>query len=469
MSNYDFENEDQLNVSELIAQYEQAAKEDHTPFFDQEAYETIVDYYEDKGQFENAMEVVEKALLQYPYSSMLLLKKAHVHFELKQLDTALEILEKAEIYDSSEIDIYLLRAEIYTFQSRYKEATQILYDLLPKAERDDLSEIYLQLCDVYEDWEKYFDVYDCLLECLKIDPNNEEALNRLNYCIEITDRFGESIPLHQELIDQNPYNQFAWYNLACSYRGIDEYEKAIDAFEYVLAINDDADFVYQDIAELHFKKGEFKKSLAVIKEMCDTFEADDEIYFLQGKCHEALGDMKMARYCYRKAVHDNPSLSEAYYRIGETYKHEGLWEQAYKSFQKANELEKEQYDFCLAMAEAALEIGETEVSIDACETAIDIFMKRNEAYFILAKIMAVNGDTETAKEILQKGIEVCKSTVELNFALCAVAFMENKFKEGEVLLRAMLQDNFELHELLFDFCEDLKENTVIQNILAEFN
>src|SRR4051812_1227472 len=101
MSNYDFENEDQLNVSELIAQYEQAVKEDHTPFFDQEAYETIIDYYEDKGQFENAMEVVEKALLQYPYSSMLLIKKAHVHFELKQLDTALEILEKAEIYDSS--------------------------------------------------------------------------------------------------------------------------------------------------------------------------------------------------------------------------------------------------------------------------------------------------------------------------------------------------------------------------------
>jgi len=98
---------------------------------------------------------------------------------------------------------------------------------------------------------------------------------------------------------------------------MDEYEKAVDAFEYVLAINEDADFVYQDIAELHFKKGEFKKALVVLKEMTNDFDADDEIYFLQGKCHEALGDMKMARYCYRKAVHENPSLSEAYYRIGE--------------------------------------------------------------------------------------------------------------------------------------------------------
>jgi tetratricopeptide (TPR) repeat protein len=189
----------------------------------------------------------------------------------------------------------------------------------------------------------------------------------------------------------------------------------------------------------------------------------------KGKCHEALGDMKMARYCYRKAVHDNPSLSDAYFRIGESYKHEGLWEQAYKSFQKANELEKEQYEFCLAMAEAAMEISETEVAIDACETAIDIFVKRYEAYFILAKLMALNSDTETAREILIKGAEVCKTTIELNYAICAIAFMENKPKEGEVLLRMLLEENFGAHQTLFDFSEELRENVTIGNILAEYN
>ena len=469
MSNFDFDNDNNINVAELIAQFEQSVKNDHTPFFDQDDFEAIVEYYEEKGQFEQAMLAVEKSLQQYPYSSILLIKKAQVYFELKQLNLALEILEKAEIYDSSEIGIYLLRAEIFTFQSRYKDAIDILEKLLETSERDDLADIYLQMCDVYEDWEKYFEVYDCLVACLKIEPNNEEALNRFNYCIEITDKYEESIPFHKKLIDINPYNEFAWYNLASSYRGVDEYENAIEAFEYVLAINDDADFVYQDIAELHFKKGEFVKALEVIKDMCNTFEADDEIYFLQGKCHEALGDMKMARYCYRKAVHDNPSLSDAYFRIGESYKHEGLWEQAYKSFQKANELEKEQYEFCLAMAEAAMEISETEVAIDACETAIDIFVKRYEAYFILAKLMALNSDTETAREILIKGAEVCKTTIELNYAICAIAFMENKLKEGEVLLRMLLEENFGAHQTLFDFSEELRENVTIGNILAEYN
>lgn len=469
MSNFEFDNEDDVNVLELVQQYEQSLANNHTPFFDQDDFECIIEYYEEHNKFDNALEVTEKSLLQYPYSSILLLKKAQLFFELKQIDASLEILDKAEIFDSTELGIYLLRAEIFSFQSKYKEAIVILEHQLENAEADDLADIYLQMCDVYEDWGKYFEVYDCLVLCLQADPTNEEALNRFNYCIEITERFKESIPLHKKMIDENPYNQFAWYNLASAYRGCNEDEQAINAYEYVLAINEDADFVYQDIAEIHFKNGEYKKALDILQDMLATYEPDEEIFYLQGQCHEALGEMKMARYCYRKAVHENPSLSDAYFRIGETYKHEGLWEQAYKSFQKANELEKEQYDFCLAMAEAALEIGETEVSIDACETAIDIFVKRYEAYFILAKIMAVNGDTETAKEIAQKGIEVCKSTIELQYAICAITYMENQPKHGEILLRMLLEENYGMNEVLFDFFDELRNDASIQNIIAEFN
>jgi tetratricopeptide (TPR) repeat protein len=226
MSNFEFEHDDdQINVSELVAQYEKSVNGEQAPFFDQDDYEVIIEYYEDMGRFEDALSVADRSLLQYPYSAMLLLKKAHIYFELKQLNPALELLDKAEIYDSSEIGIFLLRAEIFTFQSRYKEAITILHELLEKTEKEDLPDVYLQMCDVYEDWEKYYDVYSCLIECLKIDPNNEEALNRMNYCVEITDKFEDSIPFHLYLIDINPYNHFAWYNLACAYRGCNEYEK----------------------------------------------------------------------------------------------------------------------------------------------------------------------------------------------------------------------------------------------------
>jgi len=76
MSNYDFENEDNINVSELVALYEQSVKEENTPFFRPGSIRNHHRYYEERGQFENALEVAEKSLLQYPYSAMLLVKKS---------------------------------------------------------------------------------------------------------------------------------------------------------------------------------------------------------------------------------------------------------------------------------------------------------------------------------------------------------------------------------------------------------
>ena len=128
MSNFEFDNEDEVNVLELVQQYEQSLKNNHTPFFEQDDFEVIIEYYEERNQFDSALEVAEKSLLQYPYSSILLLKKAQLFFEMKQIDASLEILEKAEIFDSNELGIYLLRAEIFSFQSKYKEAIFILED-----------------------------------------------------------------------------------------------------------------------------------------------------------------------------------------------------------------------------------------------------------------------------------------------------------------------------------------------------
>jgi hypothetical protein len=46
--------------------------------------------------------------------------------------------------------------------------------------------------------------------------------------------------------------------------------------------------------------------------------------------------------------------------------------------------------------------------------------------------------------------------------------MENKNKEGEVLLRMLLEEDAELYETLFDFNDELNENIFIQRILSAY-
>ncbi len=472
MSNFDFNNEEEeedVNISELVERYESSVKDERAIFLDHDEFEYIIDYYYHHTRMEDALRVVERALEQYPFSAGFLSRKAQVLFDKKQIEEALQLLDIAEMYESSESAVFFLRSEIYKYLARYDEAIEVMQNLLAKPDVMDVPDIYLQMCDVYEDWEKYNEAYYCIVACLEIDPSNEEALERFMFCIKMTSKYEESLPLHLRMIDDNPYSYLAWYNLSISYRGLNKYEEAVDALEYAIAINDDEDYLQYELAELHYKYNQYQKSLDVLKEMCETFEADDDVYFLQGKCHEGLGNNKMARYCYRKAVHENPTMPEAYFRMGETYKIDGQWEQAYKAFQKANELEKEQYEFCLAMAEAALEIGESDVALDVCETAIDLFVKRHEAYFTMAKIMAVYGDFENAHAVIDTGLKICKSTIELEYAKCAIAFMDNKYKEAEQQLRLLLQDHYYLHDCLFDFYVDLKQDAFFQSILADFS
>lgn len=472
MSNFDFNNEEEeenINVSELVERYENSVKDERAIFLDHDEFEYIIDYYYHHSRVEDATKVIERALEQYPISAGFLSRKAQVLFDIKEVEEALQLLDIAEMYERSESAVYFLRSDIYKYLGRYDEAIEVMQNLLSQPDVMDIADIYLQMCEIYEDWEKYNEAYDCIVASLEIDPLNEEALERFTFCITMTSKYEESLPIHLRMIDENPYSYLAWYNLANSYRGLDKYELAVDAFEYAIAINEDEEYLPFELAELHYKFKQYQKALDVLKDMCEVYDSDEDVFFLQGKCHEALGNNKMARYCYRKAVHENPIMSEAYFRIGETYKIDGQWEQAYKAFQKANELEKEEYEFCLAMAEAALEIGESDVALDVCETAIDLFVKRHEAYFTMAKIMATYGDFENALAVVDTGLKICKSTIELEYAKCAITFMSNKNKDAEILLRKLLQEHYIMHDYLYDFCDELSQDNFVQEIIADFS
>jgi tetratricopeptide (TPR) repeat protein len=463
MDYFDFN--DNLFASELIQQFEDALSKNNNVFFDQDDFETIIDYYEDLGEFNKALQATEKALEQHPFSAEIVLRQAYLEFQLKDSEKALQLIEKSLALDASEVGALLLKAEIYSSQSKYDDAIDILRKLEYEADPETIEDVYLQFCDTYEDCSNYNEVFRYLIKCLEFNSDNDEAISRINYCTEILQNYQESINFHTKFIDKNPYNYLAWYNLGCAYKGTNDIPKAIEALEFAIAITSEFDFIYIELIELLIKKNDITKALENINELCEHFEADDEVYLLQGECYNVQKNYKMARYYYRKALHQNPSSSEVYFKIGETYKKEKNWEQAYQSFQKAKDLEDEQYEFCIALAEAALEINEIEAGIDACQTAIDIFVKRDEAYFVLAKTFCYAGDLETAEEILTNGINVCKYTVDLEVALAIVYYLQRKIKEAEIRLQQLIAEHPEKIDLIFNFHQSLEDDEDLKSIL----
>jgi len=347
---------DQPSIKNLVELYEEALANNRQPVIDAEEVERIVNYYQSTGHYDKALQIINTSLEHYPYSGLILLRKAQLLFDLKICEEALECLDRVETFEPGELGIYLLRSEILTFQSSHEEALAVLDHAMELADKEEAADVWLHRADVYEDWEKYPEVYENLKACLLADNTNEEALSRINYCMEITEQYIDAVELHKTIIDNDPYCFWAWYNLSFAYASMELFEKAIDALEYVVAIDEDVTYAYKDLAQYYHEIGENKKALEAISDYAGKIKPEADIYLLEGKCYFELENMRGARYCFRKAVRTNSSSHEAFFNLGMTYVVEEKWKQAFQNLKKAISLNSDNVDYLERMAEIALQL-----------------------------------------------------------------------------------------------------------------
>ena len=123
--------------------------------------------------------------------------------------------------------------------------------------------MYIELADIYEDVEHYVEVIEALEALLKLNPKHVDALSRLWFAVELTGMYTKSIEIHQGLLDNDPYHEAAWFNIAQAHIGMDNLKEAISALEFVLAINEGHDAASILCADLYMELQDYDKALAL--------------------------------------------------------------------------------------------------------------------------------------------------------------------------------------------------------------
>src|SRR6187431_2983645 len=101
--------QDREELKELLLQYDNLKSGKSHSFIEEEAFESIIDYFDEQEELVKALEATEYAIVQYPYSSSLLLKRADLLIASKRYKEALHNLHQAEILDTSDINLYILK------------------------------------------------------------------------------------------------------------------------------------------------------------------------------------------------------------------------------------------------------------------------------------------------------------------------------------------------------------------------
>ncbi len=460
--------EDREELKELLRQYQNLKTGNSHVFIEEDDFERIIDYYDDKENLPEAIKATDAGLEQFPYSAQLMIRKADLLLVTRNYREALNILEIAELYDSTDINLIILKTDAFLALDLQPQAVELLEEALQRFDGEERLELLFELADVYDDYEEFDKVFDCLKLILEEEPNNEEALYKICFWTDFTGRNEEGIRLHQKIIDDFPYNEIAWFNLATAYQGLKLYEKSIDAYKYAIAIEDKFDYAYRNMGDAFLRLRKYKEAIEALEKVLELSRPEDVIYEAIGHCYHRMGNFAQARFNYKKATHLNPSDSKLQYKVAVTYMLEKQWQPAVKHLENAMRIHRSVADYNLAMGECMLRLNKIKEAVQYFSNVVRHKPKNVAGWEALIRCLI---EADFLEEALEQCIAANKITIDkpiFIFYQSAISFLLGKSKEGVIQLENAMQKSPKLLKKFIELNPSILQNSSVVDVLAKY-
>ena len=460
--------EDREQIKELLRQFENLKNGRAHSFLEEESFEKIINYFDEREELNKAQEAADIAIEQYPYSATLLIRKADILLALRRYKDALEILDHASLFDSRDINIYILKTDAYLALDEQSKAVALLEEALTIFEGEEQIELLFELADVYDDYEEFDKVFDCLKAILEQDPNNEEALYKICFWTDFTGRNEEGIRLHLHIIDEFPYNELAWFNLAAAYQGLKLYEKAIDAYQYAITIEEKFDYAYRNMGDAYIRLRKYKEAIEALEKVTELSKPEVVIYEALGHCYDRLKNYAQARFYYRKASHLNQEDGKLFYKIACTYFNEEQYEACVKQLDNALKLQRLQPEYNLLMGECKLELGLIKDAVQYFTNVVRIRPKNVAGWEALIRCLLQSGLEEEALQQIDAALKLTGNKPLFIFYKAAIFLEMGKTKEAVLQLETAMSVAPKLLKKFIELSPGSLQNQQIVDLIARF-
>jgi tetratricopeptide (TPR) repeat protein len=437
-------------------------------FIEEEGFERIVDHFEELEAYSEALEACELAINQYPYSSGLLLMTGNILIILKKYREALQVLEQSELLDSTDTNLYILKTDVYLALDQQEKAAALLENAIDFFSGEEKIDLLFELADVYDDYENFEKVFECFMEILKLEPNSEEALYKICFWTDFTGRNEESIHLHLGIIEAYPFNELAWFNLGAAYQGLKLHEKAIDAYQYAVAINEKFDFAYRNMADAHIRLRKYKDAIECLEKVLELARPEAVVYEAIGHCYDKLANFAQARFNYKKASHLNAEDSQLHYKIACTYMNEAAWQSAIKQLLAATRMFKMQPEYNLALGQCYMQLNNIEEAITYFGNVVRVRPKNINGWTELLKCMLVAGMYEEGKEYADFALEQTDQKPLFYFYKSMFLFADGKHKDAALYLEQGMAANPKLIKKFIELNPAILQHPSVVEIIARY-
>ncbi|MBL7922797.1 MAG: tetratricopeptide repeat protein [Bacteroidia bacterium] len=468
MEEDDDEMENSEEYSELIQRsiekYEKMRERQERYFFDVDALLKIIDHFIERLEYEKALEVTRYAHTLHPHSVNFTLKEAHLFALMGNEKEALALLEKVEHVNPFDVEVHLIRGNIYNALEQYSRAIASFRKALEMAD-EQKDDIYLSLAITYQNMTEYSRAVDYYKMSLLANPANEVAMEEMVVSLEFSHRLGEGIEFFKRLIDEQPYAYMLWYYMGELYAKQSQFESAIQAYDYCLLIKEDFAPAHLDMAQALSMLERFREAIDRYKTAFEYCQPDAFTHYNIGECHENLHEYETARTCYKKAVKLSPEMSQAWFGIGVTFEEEDRWYEAIHYIKKAIELDDQNGEYWLALGDCEYRLNNFAEAEECYRKVIDFDPESEDGWIAYSELLAELNRPYEAAEIISTALFYHHDNYELRYRQVCYLYMAGYHQEACERLTSTLEQHPDSYRIIYEILPTLEADEQIRAII----
>lgn len=447
-----------------IVKFESMLKTDDVYFFDSEDFEDIIHHYLNHGKIALAKKAIKIGLKQHPDSIELKLLDVEVLVFENNFDLAERLLDKLQLLDSTNEEVYIQRANIYSKKDNHEAAVTLLKKALELS--TDSFDIHSLLGMEYLFMDDFKLAKENFMKCVSYDEQDYSSLYNVIYCFEFLEEHDGAIIYLNDYLERNPYCEVAWHQLGKQYFSKRMFNEALTAFDFAIISDDSFIGAYFEKGKVLEKLGKFTEAIENYENTIKIEDPTSHAFLRIGKCYEKLCNDDMAKYYYYQTVHEDPLLDKGWLAITNFYFNKSNFEKALYYINKALNIDGDNPNYWKKCANINISLGNYDQADFAFKQAVDLGNYELDTWLSWANVAKENKDYISALQILAQGQEFYPESAEIIYKTSGLHLLANDKINARIrLIDALKTDSQKLYLFQEEF-PDFIETEWVQNIIT---
>jgi len=352
-------------------------------------------YRSTKGQWEKALQVLERAVEVNPHSSEIRYLLGEAHQRTGMIERALEAYKEVVRLDKRNPKALYALGTIYNEMYMIKEAVEALRRVVLLDPNH--SGACFQLAMAFEKAGMIEECLAMLQEATSIDPNYTEAHRYLAGLYQKRGQYGEALQEYRELARINPDDEEAHLVLATAYNKIGRANEAVIELKELIRINPANLKAHYTLALICYKKGMLEEAIKKFKDVLILSPEDHSARSNLALSYSKKNLLDEAIEEYKEILRLRPQEIGACYNLAQTYEKKGYREEAVARYKEVIELNPEHAEAHYRLALIDLKEGLLEEAMHGFKEVIRLRPTHAMAHGQLAMIYQKIGLTAEAR------------------------------------------------------------------------